>query len=108
MTPAQLKARERHLQKNYRLSNEDYDALLASQGGGCAICGTDSCYTNPRSGKMVALSVDHNHDTGTVRGILCKDCNIGLANFKDNPDLLHRAVDYLAKESTHVKSRPER
>ena len=95
MTPTQLKARERMLQKKYRLSNEDYNNLLASQGGGCAICGTDSCYTNPRSGKPVALSVDHCHTTGKIRGVLCKDCNIGLANFKDNPNLLLKAVSYL-------------
>ena len=98
MTPTQMKARERHLQKRYRLSNEDYEALLFSQNGGCAICKTDSCYTHPKSGKPVSLSVDHCHDTGTIRGILCKDCNIGLANFKDEPTLLLRAIDYLTKE----------
>ena len=95
MTPTQMKARERHLQKKFRLSNDDYDAMLASQNGGCAICGTDRCYTNPRSGKPVALSVDHCHDTGKIRGVLCKDCNIGLANFKDNQVLLHKAIAYL-------------
>ena len=97
MTPTQMKARERHLQKRYRLSNEDYEALLFSQNGGCAICKTDSCYTHPKSGKPVSLSVDHCHDTGTIRGILCKDCNIGLANFKDEPYLLVRAIKYLSK-----------
>ena len=97
MTPTQLKRRERHLQSKFRLSNDDYDALLKSQGDGCAICGTDRCYTNPRSGKPVALSVDHCHTTGTIRGVLCKDCNIGLANFKDDPNLLRRAIAYLNK-----------
>lgn len=52
----------------------------------CGICGaTDS------------LKIDHSHSSGDVRGVLCHGCNIGLGNFRDDPDLLRKAIRYLAK-----------
>ena len=78
------KRREEHLQRCYNLTISEYDALLQLQGGGCAICGDTT-----------ALHVDHNHDTNEVRAILCGLCNTALGRFRDNPELLHKAVDYL-------------
>jgi hypothetical protein len=80
----------KRLQAEYGITIEEYDALLAAQGGKCAICGTEQCAT----GK--AFAVDHDHDTGMVRGLLCKDCNIGLGMFKDDTFRLKAALDYLS------------
>ena len=73
----------------YGITLKEYEILLAKQNNGCAIC-TASTGSN---GKR--LSVDHNHQTGEVRGLLCDDCNIGLGKFKDNSSLLANAINYL-------------
>jgi hypothetical protein len=64
--------RRAHLRYHYDISPEEYDVILAAQGGGCALCGV----TVQPSGKR--LAVDHNHETKVVRGILCYACNITL------------------------------
>lgn len=66
-----------------------YLELLSRQGGRCAICGMESCSTNR------AFAVDHCHDTGKIRGLLCFHCNTGLGKFKDSPELIQSAHDYL-------------
>lgn len=60
--------RRGHLKRTYGITLEDYTSMLARQGGGCAVCGR-----KPDAGEV--LSVDHNHKTGTVRGVLCRVCN---------------------------------
>jgi hypothetical protein len=77
-----------YLQTNYKITLEDYNLLLEKQNEKCKICNRD-CST----GK--SLAVDHNHETGKVRGLLCKNCNIGLGMFFDNLDFLESAVLYL-------------
>jgi hypothetical protein len=75
----------------YGLSTGEYDAMLAKQGGRCAIC----CL-RPRSKR---LAVDHDHKTGRVRGLLCGSCNrrlLGAAH--DDPAILRRALGYLEGE----------
>ena len=62
-----LSNRKSHLKRKYGLTLEAFDELLASQGGGCAICG-----------KSDPDNVDHDHATGRVRGILCFNCNIAI------------------------------
>ena len=69
---------------------EDYDALYEKQSGECAICGTDT-----PGGPGERFRVDHNHDTGEVRGLLCNSCNRGLGYFKDSPTFLSKASTYL-------------
>ena len=85
------KRREARLRLAFGLSPGQYDALLESQGGGCAICGAGS------SDGRVRLSVDHCHETGVVRGILCRGCNQGLGQFADSTDRLARAIEYLCE-----------
>lgn len=68
---------------------DEYDKLLAEQGGVCALCSG----TEPIQGRM--LAVDHCHATGRNRGLLCSNCNMGLGKFKDDPALLDRAANYL-------------
>ncbi len=70
----------------YGLSVEDYDHLVRSQRGRCLICGNET-----------TLAVDHDHQTGYVRGLLCRQCNSGLGNFKDSPSLLIEAARYLVQ-----------
>jgi hypothetical protein len=75
----------------YGLSEEGFQALFSAQGGVCAICG------GPPTPKRKTLSVDHCHASGAVRGLLCGPCNAGLGNFKDSPEQLQKAIDYLRK-----------
>mgnify|MGYP001557841768 CR=1 FL=1 len=82
----------RHLQQgvdnqrrlNYGLSPEEYQRLHRAQGGACAICR-----------RRLKLHIDHDHQSGRVRGLLCNSCNNGLGRFADNPERLYRAGDYL-------------
>lgn len=82
--------RDRNLRQTYGIGRAKYEAQLAAQDNGCAICGAT---TDPIPGR--SLPVDHCHTTGALRGILCSSCNHGLGKFFDNPDLLRAAADYL-------------
>ena len=84
------KVRNYNYIKDYGITIADYDKLFAKQNGFCAICGSDKGWRNYR------LAVDHNHETGEVRGLLCDNCNTGLGMFKDNPSLLAKAINYLS------------
>jgi hypothetical protein len=85
------------LRTRYGMTEAEYDAMLAAQGGGCAICSA-----TPTDGKR--MPVDHDHETGVVRGILCDPCNVGLGRFRDNPELLTAAVAYLHRSRLHEVS----
>ncbi len=77
------------------LSRADADAMIEAQGGLCAICG------QPPSGKRNCsrLHVDHCHETGKIRAMLCNNCNHALGHMKDDPARLQAAIEYLAKHS---------
>ena len=83
--------RNYRLIKNFGIDISQYDLLLESQNYKCAICG--STETGAKHQKY--FSVDHCHETGKVRGLLCKPCNIMLGEAKDNPTILSKAIDYL-------------
>ena len=85
----------RDLMKNYGLTTEDYEILLKKQNGLCAICNRAETSKSPIDESFRRLAVDHDHETGKVRGLLCASCNNGLGCFKDNIDLLQASVDYL-------------
>ena len=72
--------------KKYGLTEELYTKMLKEQNYQCRICGLSPSYN---------LYVDHDHKTGLVRGLLCLQCNAGLGNFRDNTQLLQRAIKYL-------------
>jgi hypothetical protein len=80
---------DRNLLRLYNLTRSDFNSLLDSQGGGCACCGTKI------PGGKGAFHVDHNHETGQVRGLLCHRCNTAIGQFEDNPKLLRLATAYL-------------
>lgn len=89
-----------NLKDRYGISLEYYYELLSAQKGLCKICGLpETRVTRPKAkiplGYEPRLAVDHDHSTGTIRGLLCHKCNVGLGNFQDNPELLKKAYKYL-------------
>ena len=79
--------RKSHLKRKYGLTLEGFDALLASQGGGCAICG-----------RIGADNVDHDHETGEVRGILCFKCNVAIGLLDEDARRALSAGAYLDRD----------
>jgi hypothetical protein len=75
----------------------NYDNLFLRQKGLCAICKQPETFVDKRTGKVIDLAVDHCHETGKVRGLLCRQHNFGLGFFKDNPNLLNVAANYLTE-----------
>ncbi|MFY9589082.1 MAG: endonuclease VII domain-containing protein [Actinomycetota bacterium] len=77
-------SRHYHLKRRYGIGAAEVDELIRKQGGVCAICRT-----------RAPEHVDHDHDTGKVRGVLCFGCNGGLGQFLDNVDWMTSAIDYI-------------
>lgn len=73
----------------------ELEKLLVAQNHVCAICQKPETKVNKSTGKLYSLAVDHDHDTGRVRGLLCFSCNIALGKLKDSLDIAKRAVRYL-------------
>ena len=76
------------LRKKYGISVDDYEEILAKQGGGCAICGATDSRVILSGGRPSNLHVDHNHKTNKVRGLLCQPCNVSLGHMSDSPERL--------------------
>jgi hypothetical protein len=101
---------ERHLETNrnwriprtYGIPAAQYDDMLAAQGGLCAICGEKEKTVHGRTGMPFNLSIDHDHQTGRVRGLLCQACNRAIGMLKDDTDVLRKALEYLL----HHKDKP--
>lgn len=81
----------------YGITLADYERMRDEQGGLCAICRQPE--TAKRRGVVMRLAVDHCHDTGKVRGLLCSSCNNGLGRFRSNPEVLESAARYLRAAS---------
>lgn len=81
------------LQDTYGITREDYLKMSEEQGHVCKICGCAE--TVKRRGKVIRLAVDHCHQTGKIRGLLCCSCNRALGYFKDSPENLRKAAEYL-------------
>ena len=84
-----LEREDNIMRKKYGISTNDFEALLAFQGGGCAIC------SKPISKLRRRMNIDHDHATNTVRGILCSGCNTGLGQLGDSIEGLKKALYYL-------------
>lgn len=82
-------AKAMHRLRTYGMRQEDFEHLVAFQEGKCAICRTKFSDFGNR------LNIDHCHETGWVRGILCYQCNTGLGAFRDNRHFLANAIRYL-------------
>ena len=85
--------------RHYGLTIAEYDALLAAQGGVCAICGKPETKRYERTGGGYRLAVDHDHETGKVRALLCHACNAGIGHFNNDPELMAVAIHYLLRHS---------
>ena len=81
------KRRNQQYQNKYGITLSQYDMMIALQEDRCGICGDLVARQN--------FAVDHDHATNRVRGLLCSQCNLGLGNFRDRPDILRSAILYL-------------
>lgn len=86
--------RERRIQSTYGLEVDEHGWMFVNQGGVCAIC-----HDQERSDRAhgIGLVVDHNHETGVVRGLLCSRCNIALGLLRDDPSWALNAMGYLVR-----------
>lgn len=95
----------RNLKFKHAMTLDEYDELLAAQGGGCAVCGS----TDPKGRGRFHVDHDHRCCPGQkscgkcVRGLLCCKCNPGLGSFNDDPELLIAAAAYLMTKQAEVK-----
>jgi len=80
--------RSYHLKRFYGISCDAYNKMAEDQDYKCAIC-------RKECNVWGQLSVDHNHNTHTIRGLLCHHCNAGMGHFRDDPKLLQLAIRYL-------------
>ncbi len=87
------KNKERQYLRKYGVTRAVRDALLAGQGGRCAICHNPVDFKNGTLG----AALDHCHNTGRLRGVLCRGCNTALGSMKDSPDRLRAAALYLER-----------
>ena len=83
--------RARYLKNTYGITAGEYATMLAAQHGRCAICAVAQTEVPRR------FAVDHCHETGKVRELLCFHCNSSMGKFKDDPELLEKAANYLRK-----------
>ena len=77
------------IKTRYGITLDEFEERLAAQGGVCAICG--------KVCNLSRLSVDHDHETGRVRGLLCRRCNFMLGYAKDRPETLEAGARYLRR-----------
>lgn len=82
-------SRRNNLKRKYGINETEYDRLLAKQDKQCAICKID---VTPKR-----LCVDHDHDNGRIRGLLCRSCNLAIGLLKHNPTSLKNGILYLEK-----------
>ena len=87
--------KDKRLQKMYGITLAQYEAMILSQDGKCAICKQPETTVHAKTGETSELCVDHCHKTGKVRGLLCNSCNRGIGNLRDNASFCYAAGDYL-------------
>lgn len=88
----------------YGIEDTEYQAALQAQDGKCAICHKPFYVGPPLVGKRGDQPhIDHCHETGTFRGLLCGPCNIGIGNLQDSIELLHSAASYLQNFSSKTE-----
>ncbi len=86
-----LRIREQSLKKLYGITLSQYNQMFEDQNGLCPGCKKHQIEFSK------ALTVDHDHETKKVRGLLCSGCNLAIGNIKENPHTLHNLADYLRK-----------
>jgi hypothetical protein len=96
--------RNRNLQRRYGIDVEEYRNLIADHNFACGICKVEIPETIAYKGKRSGV-VDHNHETGDIRGILCQKCNLVLGHARENTDILYRAIVYLSERGAYTPKR---
>lgn len=91
------KRRQSQIKYDFGISWEMYELKFKSQNGCCAICATPLKLHKGIDSDFDVACVDHNHQTGEVRGLLCTDCNLGLGKFKDSLTFIQSASEYLVQ-----------
>ena len=89
--------RDKERERTFGITRHEYAEMFHWQNGGCAICSKPETAT--RNGKIKALSVDHDHESGKIRGLLCSDCNTGIGKLKEDRSIFISAIRYLDKHS---------
>lgn len=97
-----LRSQDRYLMDKYGITSEQYNAMLKEQGGVCWICRSEEREFPFRRGESRRLVVDHCHETGVVRGLLCSLCNTAIGGLKHDPTIVARAAEYLNRSFAHV------
>ncbi len=87
--------RRKKLMREHGVTKEQYDLIAKQQNYLCKICDLPESLKHARTGTPISLSVDHCHETGIIRGLLCGRCNMALGAFKDKHELLNKAINYL-------------
>jgi hypothetical protein len=98
-------SRSHLLKTKYGMTENDFNLILLKQGNVCAICGTNKNNVR-KSGENISFYVDHNHETGFIRGLLCQKCNTGIGFFEvdiHGDEILRSAISYLSVEKTDKK-----
>lgn len=85
-----------HIKYQYGLTKEQYQEMMVQQNNACAICKQSE--THIVNGKLRTLSVDHNHDTGQVRKLLCHSCNAALGLLKEDPQIMFEMIKYILED----------
>lgn len=93
--------RNRNLLTRYGISVDEYQTLLANQNFACPICEVEISETLGYKEKRPVV-VDHNHETGEVRGILCSGCNLVLGHARENTTILYKAIVYLSERGAYT------
>lgn len=87
--------RDANLRREFGITLDEYERLATAQNDLCAICGEPETYRHQKDGRTKRLAVDHDHETGIVRALLCHACNVAIGYLDEDSALLRRAADYL-------------
>lgn len=103
--PSYASSRERHLLRTYGINMQTYSEMLAKQDFCCGVCGKH------QDDEKKSLHVDHNHETGEIRGLLCNFCNRQVIGRHKDPEIFRAAAKYLSKGTglfVPKKTRPKK
>ena len=85
--------------KKHGITLDEYEAMHDAQDSVCAICGQPETKTDPRRGKTFDLAIDHDHETGKVRALLCHGCNTALGLLKEDINLIDKLKAYIMEHN---------
>lgn len=96
-------SKDKSLRNNYGMTLEQYEQMLTSQDNSCA-----TCKTKDPGGPHKIFQVDHDHETGAIRGLLCYRCNHGISCFRESVEIIEAVVDYLRADRSKAHVIPEK